>query len=233
MERIRSTEEERARLAACSPLFRDLSAAHRRRLARAMERRAFGEGEPLFREGGRADGFYALLEGRVRVLRTGPRGREQVLHHFAAGEWVGEVPVFQGGRFPATAMAVEAVDALYVPGAVFLDCASEAPEILLEMLAVLAGRLRGFVDLIDDLSLKEVSARLAKHLLDLRARAGGDAFRLELPKAVLAARLGTLAETLSRTFRKMQDRGVIELERDRVTVRDADELQALAMGAKL
>jgi len=107
-------------------------------------------------------------------------------------------------------------------------------EILFSMLGVLSTRLRHLVQLVDDLSLKEVSARLAKHLLDLSARAGGiRTVELETSKAMLAGRLGTIAETLSRTLAKLKRRGIVRVHRHRVTILDPAKLQALAAGMKL
>jgi CRP/FNR family transcriptional regulator len=240
MERMRSTKEERAGRLGETPLFGELPAARRRDLAEVMHLRRFVAGEVLFQQNEAAEGFYILLCGRVRILRFGGGGREQVLHVLAAGETCGEVPVFQGRAYPATAVAEGEVEALYVPGAAFLELGRAEPDLLLDLLAVLSGRLRRFVGLIDDLSLKEVSARLAKYLLDLRVhgRAGGRSAEAEtvgLPeaKAVLARRLGTLPETLSRMFRKLRDRGVIEVDGRSVRLLDPDALAALAAGEKL
>ena len=102
------------------------------------------------------------------------------------------------------------------------------------MLAVLSGRLRHLVQLVEDLSLKEVSARLAKYLLDLSLRGdGGAVVVLETTKTVLASRLGTVAETLSRTLTRMQRRGIIRVQGRTIAITDADGLQALAAGMKL
>jgi CRP/FNR family transcriptional regulator len=98
------------------------------------------------------------------------------------------------------------------------------------MLATLSRRLRRFVGLIDDLALKDVSARLARHLLELAEVAGGDQIELETTKVVLASRLGTVAETLSRTLRKMQRKKLIVVDGRRITILDEDGLQDIADG---
>jgi len=170
-----------------------------------------------------------VAEGTVRVFRLAPDGREQILHVFGPGELVGEVPVFQGGRFPACAAADGPAATVFVPADGFLALGRRNPQVLLDLLAVLSQRLRRFVHLIDDLSLKEVGARLARHLLDLR-RDGGAAVELDSTKAVLANRLGTIAETLSRTLRKMQDRGLITVAGRRIVLDDVDGLEELAEG---
>jgi len=160
-------------------------------------------------------------------------GREQILHMFGAGEICGEVPVFEGEAYPASAVAVDTLETLYVPRKDFLALGKRRPEILLEMLAVLSLRLRRFVHLIDDLSLKEVSARVAKYLLDLHARAETETVQLDSTKATLASRLGTIAETLSRTLRKMQQRKVIDVAGRQITIVDREELIELAAGKRV
>jgi CRP/FNR family transcriptional regulator len=219
-------------LTAC-PLFGGLEESYRRTLAGVMVLREAEKGDYLFFQGDRAEGFYVVVKGKVKVHRLAPDGREQVLHLFGPGEVVGEVPVFQGGNYPACAAAEGRVEALYLPGERFLELGEENPTILMEMLAVLSMRLRKFVGLIDDLSLKEVSARLAKHLLDLRSRAGEDRFRLDSSKTVLASKIGTISATMSRTFAKMQKRGILAVKGEEITVHDPDALLALASGEKL
>ena len=216
-------------LAQC-PLFAALDVEDRRRLASFARARDHEPGELLFAQGEPAEGFHIVLSGRAKVYRVARDGREQVLHLLEKGSPCGEVPVFHGGRFPASASAEGRTRTLYIPGADFLQLAEERPAILLEMLAVLSMRLRGFVTLIDDLSLKEVSARLAKHLLD---RAEDGVVELDTSKAVLASRLGTIAATLSRTLGKMQDRGVIAVKGGRIRIADEETLRRLASGEKL
>lgn len=233
MKTIRANLETRRDLLRSSELFAGVPEEACGELASGTSLRAFEAGEFLFQQGETADGFYVVAEGRVKICRFAPDGREQVLHVMGPGDLCGEVPVFQGGRYPASAIAAGAGRGLYVPGDRFLALAESHPEVLLEMLAVLSMRLRRFVALIDDLSLKEISARLAKHLLDLRARQGADTVRLETTKTLLAGRLGTVAETLSRTFGKMQRRCMIESGGKTIRLLDADALAALAAGEKL
>jgi CRP/FNR family transcriptional regulator len=195
--------------------------------------RAYEPGETLFAQDEPARGFHVVAQGRIRIYRVGPDGRQQILHLFGAGDLCGEVPVFHGGKYPASAAADGPARALYVPGEDFLKLSREHPDMLLDMLAILSVRLRRFVDLIDDLSLKEVSARLAKYMLDLRVKSGADRFELDTSKAMLAARLGTIAETLSRTFRRMQKRGILRVKGKVVEIGDFDALVEIAAGEKL
>ena len=203
-------------------------------LAEAASTRFYEPGELLFREGERADGLHIVADGQVKVCRYGADGREQILHIFGGVDPCGEVAVFEGGCYPATAEALAASNTLFLLRSDFLALAARQPDLLLNMLAVLSRRLRRFVDMIDDLALKEVSTRLARHLLELSAQAGG-AREVELAtsKAMLAARLGAVAETLSRTLARMQRRGLIEVDGRRVRLRNLAGLRGLAEGDKL
>ncbi len=223
----------RARLLGACPLFGNLSSGELDKLATIAELRAYDTETYLFQQDARALGFYIVVEGRIRVHRVSVDGREQVLHVFGPGEVCGEVPVFQGATFPASAAATEPTRALYLPGDAFRRLSRRNPDILFEMLAALSVRLRHFVNLIDDLSLKEVPARVAKVLLDEAAHAGGLIVRLGTTKAVLAARLGTVPETLSRILKKMQERQIIDVSGRSITIRNRDVLVDLAAGMKL
>ncbi len=233
MKTLRTNLRGRADLLRRCSLFDRLSARDVEEVARVSMLRRYETEEYLFNQDETAHGFYVVAGGRLKVHRTGVDGREQILHMFGAGEICGEVPVFEGEAYPASAVAVDTLETLYVPRKDFLALGKRRPEILLEMLAVLSLRLRRFVHLIDDLSLKEVSARVAKYLLDLHARAETETVQLDSTKATLASRLGTIAETLSRTLRKMQQRKVIDVAGRQITIVDREELIELAAGKRV
>ncbi len=191
-------------------LFSQLSPETLRRLAKTASIRRFSDNQLLLNAGRRAEGFYIITSGRVRIFRSSENGRVQVLHIIEQGETVGEVPLFEGGCYPASAAAIGDTQAIYLDGEKFMDAAINNPQILLEMLAVLSGRLRRFVNLIDDLSLKDVSTRLRSYLCEKADRS--DQVRLECSKADLADRLGTIPETLSRAFNKLKSENIIELK---------------------
>jgi len=217
-----------------TPNFAGLGETGVRALAEVGTVREYQAEEYLFQQDEIATGFHIVIEGAVNVHRFGPDGRQQVLHVFeGGGELCGEVPVFEGSTYPAAAVAVEISRTLYLPRDALLTVGREHPEVLLKMLATLSLRLRRFVGLIDDLSLKDVSARLAKHLLELADREGASVIRLETTKSVLASRLGTIAETISRTFRKLQSSEIIDVQGREITIRDEAGLRDIAAGMKL
>lgn len=234
MKRLTVPVGERGEWLDACPLFAEMPSGHVAALAEISGLRLYESGEVLFHAGAAADGFHIVVEGLVKVCRYGPDGREQVLHMFAEGEPCGEAAVFEGGVFPATAEAVAASRTLFLPRDRFLALAAQHPELLLSMLAVLSRRLRRFVEMIDDLSLKEVSTRLARYVLDLSERNGGNAVvELDSTKAMLAARIGAVAETLSRTLARMQRKGVLEVDGRRFVLKDRRALERLAEGEKL
>ncbi len=196
--------------------------------------REYEQDEYLFQQDEDAGGFHVLIEGAVSVHRFGPDGRQQVLHVFdGGGELVGEVPVFQGSTYPAAAMALKKTRTFYLSRGGLLEVARDHPEVLLSMLATLSLRLRRFVGLIDDLSLKDVSARLAKFILEQASEQERATVSLNTTKAALASRLGTIAETISRTFRKLQEAGVIDVKGRSITILNEKTLRDIADGMKI
>ena len=215
-------------------LFQGISDSDRNTLLGIAMERHLAKKATLFGEGDRAEGFYLILTGSVKVFKISPDGKEHILHIFGPGEPVGEVPVFSGKEFPAFAETLKKSDLLYFPRSRFLDLASRHPQILLNMLATLSMRLRKFAQKIEQLSLKEVASRLSEALLEMAAESSGEGeehvARLRVTKAQLASQLGTTPETLSRTFQKMTRLGLIRVESKRVELLDRQGLQGLALG---
>ncbi|MFC1838550.1 Crp/Fnr family transcriptional regulator [Thermodesulfobacteriota bacterium] len=187
--------------------------------------------ENIFSEGEEANGFYVVGTGRIKVYKLSPEGREQILHIFGPGEVFGEVPVFAGKRFPASADTMEKSRILFFPRDSLISLIEKNPAIALNMLAVLSMRLRRFTSMIDDLSLKEVPGRLAKHFLYLSEQNQGTGeFELNITKGQLASLLGTIPETLSRILTKMSEQGFIELDGRKIKILDNEGIGELAEG---
>ena len=184
---------EIAKLVANIPLFEGLPDEQHRDLASIALVKSFSRGQTIFSEGDPGTGFYVVVSGRVKIYKLSADGKEQILHIFGGGEPFGEVPVFEGRRFPAHAVALDETRCLFFPRPAFTDLISRNPSLSLNMLAVLSRRLRRFTVLVDDLSLKEVPGRLAAHLLYLSDRNEGAAdLELDVPKGQLAGMLGTI-----------------------------------------
>ncbi len=232
MKTAKISLENRAKLLDKCPVLAPLSTEDRNALARVMMLQEYEPGEKLFTQDTPAEAFYVITSGKIKIYRTGQDGKLQILHILSPGELVGEVPVFEGANYPATASALNKTSALYIPGSKFLDLAENNPHIMLEMLAILSKRLRRFVEMVDDLSLKEVSARLAKYLLDASVKAKNDVISLEMSKSAIASRLGTIPETLSRTLKKLEKHDIIAVKSQKITILDKQKLIEASAGIK-
>lgn len=215
------------------PLFNGLPEKQLEELGAICLSRKFEKGRTLFSERSEAKGFYVILAGKVKIYKLSVEGKEQILHIFGPGEIFGEVPVFAGGNYPASAQAIESAVTLFFPRTAFVDLIGREPSLALNMLALLSQRLRRFTHLIEDLSLKEVPGRLSAYLVYLGERSGNrDALELDITKAQLASLLGTIPETLSRILAKMAQQGVIAVEGRRIRLLDREALDLLAAGGK-
>lgn len=211
-------------------LFKGLPDKSLETLGRIAVASFFDKDLEIFTAGSDAEGFYGVVRGKVKIYRSSLSGKEQIIHIFGPGEIFGEVPVFQGANFPASAMAMEKSDLLYFPRQNFARIIREDPELAMGMMGLLSGRLRQMVNQVASLSLKEVPARLAGYLLLLKSSQGGGNVTLDLPKGQIAAYLGTIQETLSRALKKMAMAGIISTRGKEVAILDEQRLQALASG---
>ncbi len=213
------------------PLFSSLTPGQRQELASVCVTARCAKGQIFFVEGEEAGGVYIMLEGKVKIYRSAPDGREAVLHVFGPGEPFGEVAVFQGGKFPATAMCVEAGKSLFLPRTALIERITCDPALALNMLASLSRRLRAFVAKVETLTLMETPQRLAAYLLLTSEEQGGtDTLLLDVSKVLLAGMLGTARETLSRTLARMVEQGAIRVEGRTVHLEDRAFLEGLVQG---
>ena len=191
----------------------------------------YKKGQGIFSEDEQATGFHVVITGRVKVFKLSSEGREQILHIFGPGEVFGEVPVFAGKKYPASADTLEESRILFFPRDSLIRLIKKNPSIALNMLAVLSRRLRSFTSMIDDLSLKEVPGRLAKHLLYLSEQnQNSHELELNITKGQLASLLGTIPETLSRILTKMTEQGIIESDSRKIRIVKREVIEELAEG---
>jgi CRP-like cAMP-binding protein len=215
------------------PIFNGLPQEQYNDLAVIIADKTFERGQIIFSEGDPGTGFYVVVDGRVKIYKLSMDGKEQILHLWGAGEPFGEVALFTGQDFPAYAEAMEKTRAFYVPRQAFADLIKENPSLALNMLATLSMRLHKFANLIEDLSLKEVSGRLAAHFIELSRRQGdANSITLDLAKGQLASLLGTIPETLSRTLTRMVRQGLIQTDGPNIEIINHDDLKELAVSAR-
>ncbi len=211
-------------IAACD-LFNGLPEDQLEKIAEIAVTKKYGRGESIFFEGDDCDGFYMVAEGKVKIFKLSFTGKEQILHIFGTSEIFGEVPVFNGTPYPASAETLAKSSLIYFPRKRFVDLITSYPSISLNMLAILSLRLRRFTTQIENLSLKEVPERLAGYLLYLMEEQENEKLvTLEISKGQLASLLGTIPETLSRIFAKMGDEGLIAVKGREIEIVDRDGL---------
>ena len=216
-----------------SLLFSGLDQANLAEVAAIATRRSFAKGESLFSEGEPASGFYLLAAGSLKLCKVSPDGREKVLHFVHAGETFAEAAFFGDGRYPAEARAIEKGEALFFPRESFMGLLERNPRFSLNLIVSLSLLLRRFARQIEELSFAEVPARLAGYLVDLAGRKstsfqGVTYLDLDMKKGELASRLGTVSETLSRTFRKLKEEGIMDVDGSRVTIYDMGRLRSMS-----
>ena len=212
------------------PVFASLEPEHQKALSAITGTRHFKANQMIFQENDPGEGFYGIVQGKVKIYKSSPLGKEHILHIFGPGEIFAEVAVFAGRNFPASALCLEDTKLLFFPRKQFRRLISENPDLGLNLLGLLSMRLRNMVGKVEELSLKEVPARLATHLLLIRENLGKDQFDLDLNKSQLAGFLGTIPETLSRVIRKMNEEEYIETAGKKVTLLDISGLEDLAAG---
>ncbi len=196
-------------------LFAGLAPADLNAIADITVIKSLDKGGYLFREGAPAHGFYIVQKGAVNVHRVSSAGKEQIIHIFRAGESFAEATLATEMGYPADARALESTQVLLVQKAGFLDLLKRQPELALRMLASMSLHLRVLVGQLEDLTLKDVETRLANWLLKRCPNPDSPqpaTFELKTTKRVLAAELGTVSETFSRTLAKFRDQRLLRVK---------------------
>ena len=230
MEKSRLIEELKQ-----ADLFSRLESNELSDLLAIAKTRRLDSGDILFSAGDRAKGFYVLIEGKIKLYKISPDGKEYILRVVGSGQTFAEAAAFSGLTYPVFAESMSQCQLVYFDAGEFRDLIQKSPQLALNMIATMASLLQSLNQKIEDLSLREVGARLCRHLLSHARRQQGEAkdgttFQLETTKSALAASLGTISETLSRTFKKLQQRGIVEVDGSAVTLLDCSQLEEIADG---
>jgi len=219
-------------LSQCS-LCSGLNTAELETISRITQIKNLNKGEMIFFEGDPADGFYLLLKGRVRVYKSSPDGKEYTIHQIMPGQLFAEAAIFKGDRFPANCSSIDDSTVAYFPKEAFIRMIKDSPEISLKIIGSLSGFLRDFNRQVEELSLKEISARIASFLLAESKKVKSSKITLDMPKTELARRLGTIGETLSRNLKKLKDLGIISVDGKKIVILNSDRLNSIAEGEKI
>ncbi len=214
--------------------FRDLSPEALDLVCERMVHRTAQAGTILFRKGEQARGVYVLVKGRVEIYRATADGREQVLHSEIPVQSVAELPVFDGGSYPAAGRAAEDSELYFLALDDFQRLYREHPEIADAVIRDLGQRLRKLVAVVEKVSLRSVPSRVAKALMEQAEKAGcledGGSFRLSRTQTELAHELATSRESVARALGDMRRRGIISTEGRRVTILSLRRLVDMAQG---
>lgn len=230
--------KEVAELLKRNPLFSGLDEAGLDKVKGITTHHFYKKGSILFSQGDGAHGFFLVTEGKIKIYRLSPSGQEYVMRLVGPGETIAEAAVFSGKTYPASAGALEDSRLYYLNKSDFTALIRESPQLALNMMTGLSLLLRDLAQQVEDLSLKEVSARLARFLIEEAEKissvpANGLKIPLEMKKNLLASRLGTIGETLSRTLAKMKQKEIIHIDKGIITIRNFETLKEIAEGIKL
>ncbi|MEP6733027.1 MAG: Crp/Fnr family transcriptional regulator [bacterium] len=208
--------------------FDELPASARAALRANAVERSFQTDEILYLAGAPAHMLYLVIEGRVRLLREHD-GRTIFIHDEGPGGALGEVPLFEGTTYPATAIAAEPTRCLVLQRAAILNAVRDHPELALAMLARLASRVRFLVEKLNRTTSQSTLSRLAGLILTRSARAHGESFTLGATQQQAAEEIGTVREIVVRGLRTLKAQGAIESKGGgRFVVRDERLLRDLA-----
>ncbi|HUB34280.1 MAG TPA: Crp/Fnr family transcriptional regulator [Bryobacteraceae bacterium] len=220
-----------ARLLAKLPIFSGLTDAELGYAAERVAPRQYAPGEIVFTEGQPCAGLYVVERGHIRVFKTSAAGREQVLTIDGPGSSVAEIPVFDGGPYPASGAAVDQATLLFIGKQDFHALCLAYPAVALKVLRVVGARLRRLVGIIEELSFTTVRHRLISFLLrsahhDSRQTPDGFEFLLPANNQELAAQIGTVRELVSRNLSRLQAEGLLKIDGRTILVPDVRRLEA-------
>lgn len=216
------------------PIFVDLDDAAIDRLAARCVARTYPAGTLLFTAGEECRGLYIVESGRVRIFRVSPEGREQVLHVEGPGHAVAELPLLDGGAYPASAMTMEDSRLAFLPRAEFEQLYRTNPDAAHAIIRSLGRRLRHLVQVAETLAFRDVAARLAMLLARYadrggRSTDGGVEIRLDRTQEEIAMEIGAARESVSRAFKQLQRKELIfVVERDLILIPSVERLRMLA-----
>ncbi|MCI0709617.1 MAG: Crp/Fnr family transcriptional regulator [Chloroflexi bacterium] len=188
----------------------------------------FSAGEVIFLEGNPAEGLWIVEAGRVKIFKLNPEGTEHILHLLGPGKTFNDIGALDGGNNPANATALSAeVRVWLVPSDIITQVLTQNPQVALNVIRLLAMRVRSLVSQIEDLALYSVIVRLARFLLkqvDDPSLSGPGVTR-----TAIAAYLNTTPQTISVALRELEAVGAIEFDRHQIAIIDEDKLQSIAL----
>jgi len=221
-----------------APLFAGLTEKELKKILTGASLKKARAREIIFSDCGEANGIYFVLSGKIKIYQVSSNGKEQIIHIISAPDTFAEASLFHAGSYPLFAETLSDCQLLFFPKRDFLQFIKKNFTLSANINVILSHYLKRFASLIEDLSLKEVSSRIAKYLLDLSMKQSKEAksaneVELDLTRSQLALRLGTMRETISRTLTKMKARGIIDVKKKRILIQNREILEKIAAGLKV
>ena len=220
----------RAEILKQSLIFSSLNEDELAELSKLAIERNFKPDEFVFWEGDAPDYFYIVVEGRVKIVKYSSSGKEFIIAFFSPGEMFGEVAVFEGKPYPASAQAVADTKVLAIKKEDFLSFLATRPQVALGIINVLGGRLRDAQSRLKDLAGERVEQRIAMTLLMLSSKLGPT---LPFTRQEIANMAGTTTETAIRVTSQLKERGIIRSVRGKIIILDETKLRLLSEGPPL
>jgi CRP/FNR family transcriptional regulator len=218
------------------PILADLTDTELQFLVERAVPRTYAKGELIFTEGDPCAGLFIVEHGRVRIFKSSSSGREQVLTFEGPGSSVAELPVFDGGNYPASTTASEETRLYFISKQDFHSLCLVHPQVPLKVLKVVGSRLRKLVGIIEELSFTTVRSRLISVLLRLarsgKKTKGGIEIQLPPSNQELAAEIGTVRELVSRNLSRLQAEDLIRMDSKTVVIPDVQRLTAELEGSE-
>jgi CRP/FNR family transcriptional regulator, dissimilatory nitrate respiration regulator len=215
-------------------LFSELEVKDLRKISEFSSIKKYDKNELIFSEGDKYMGFYIVLKGKVKVFKLSAAGKESVIHIIQPLEPFAEVPLFEGyPYYPVNAQTLEESVLFFIPGKDFIDFTYNNPHISLKIISGFAKKLHTLTRRIESLTLSDIPNRLAKYIMEEYNKShkvilSKPFINLTISKSTLAGYLGTITETLSRTFKKLQDENVIEVKGRKIIILDFKWLREMS-----
>ena len=209
-------------------LFADLDAHELDAVQQIAARKEFRKGQVIFQEADPSRGFYVVASGAVKIFRTGPDGRERVLHIVETGETFAEAAMFMD-EYPATAEALGATTTVFVEKNGFKQLIARDPRLSFKIMGTLVRWLNVMRNALTDLTLKEVPARFASYALSLPA-AAGQPIKMSVSKTTIAQMIGTTKETFSRLLSRLARARVLTYRGNQLRIINRPRLEKIASG---
>ncbi|MFA6596097.1 MAG: Crp/Fnr family transcriptional regulator [Ignavibacteriaceae bacterium] len=215
------------------PLFSELTPHQSKQIISLCKIRNYKKNEILFFEGDNYMGFYILLEGSVKIYKISFEGKESILHLIKQYESFGDVPLFDGGKYPVNAQVIADSVLAFVPHQEFVELIKNNSTICFNILVGFAKKMRRLTQKIEEFSTKEITSRFARYLLEEIKKSGTanlpEPFvKITISKKNLASYLGTITDTLSRLLKRLQNEKIIRVDGKSIFILDINKLKALA-----